>query len=296
MPSRKTGVTDEINIVEESGSTDITGDLGLIQSAGWDIDDPAERGNSVGGGTTTEQFVDGLIIPRCSLSVAVPDWEALKLLGTYDSGAGTISLDDTLPKFTFKAQATSDEVLEITGVKWGRATINASTGDMVTIDFEGIGTDFSFDTGTIDTTIRGDTVANWIDIEYQIANSAVGSVDSMSATYERSLEAVRGIESQSTPKRVPDEVIEKMKDIQSNSTIEITDATAWKEVHDDDTLPVEPVDSRSNVDVAFVIDGGGTLNLTGGKFENESGDMSDDNEIRTVETSYIGQDADVEGL
>lgn len=295
MTSRKTGVTDEVNVVEESGSTDITDELGLIQSASWDIRDPAERANSVGGGTTSQQFVDGLIVPNVTLSVAVPDLRALQLVGSLSSGS--ITFDDALPKHTQKFQVDTSTVLEVTGVKFGRAVVNVSRGNLVTIDFEGIGTDFTFSDSTISTSISTDDVLTYLDATYKVGGTAVGSVDSATFTYQRDISAERGLEDTSAgSKRLPTEIIERIKDVSSDATIEITDNTAWKEVHDDATLPVEPQDSRSTVDVALDLGGGGQLDMTGGKFTSNQGELADDNDIRTVDVEYVGQDASVSGI
>lgn len=295
MTSRKTGITDEINVIEESGSTDITDQLGLVQSASWDIRDPAQRGNSVGGGTTTQQFIDGLIVPTVNLSLAVPSFEALQLVGSLSSG--NVTFDDTLPKHTQKFQVDDSTVLEVTGVKYGRAVVNVSRGNMVTIDFEGIGTDFAFKDTTISTSLTTDDMLTYLDATYKIDGTVVGTVDSASITYERNISAERGIEDTSSgEKRLPTEIIERIKDVSSDATIEITDDTAWKEVHDDSTLPVEPQDSRATVDVAIDLGDGGQLDLTGGKFQSEGGELAADNEIRTVDTEYQGQDASVSGI
>lgn len=293
--TRKTGIDDEAQIIQESGSNDITADLGQIQSAGWTIEDPSERKAGVGSGASFQANIDGLIIPRCSVVFVAQDLEVAKLMGSLSSG--TITFDDILPKHTQKMQVGSNTVLSITGVKYGRMTLNVNQRDLVIAEFEGIGTDFQFSSGTISTPDPSGTLQSWLDAVYKIDGTAVGSVESAQYTYERSLQPVRGIEdTTSGQKRLPSEIIEKIKDFRHDATIEIEDDTAWKKAHDDSSLPIDPQDSRTDKTTAVSLDGGGEMQLSQGRFVEDSGRLNEDKDVRTVDISGNAIAGTVTGL
>ena len=292
MVDRKTGITDEVQIINSSSSTDITDQLGVVQSAGWNIEENINTLPSVGNGANIKEIADGLIVPNVSLSLAVPDFRALQLMGSLSDG--TITFDDILPTFTQKMQVGNGTVLEVTGAKYGNVTINLSRDDFITMEFEGVGTSFQFTSDTISTSLTTNEILNWFNGQYKIDGAAVGSVDSCSINYSRNLEPVKGVQSDSS--RTPDEIIEKIKEITSDSTIEITDDTAWKKVHDESTLPIDPQDSRGLSNVSIDCGDAGEITVTDGKFTSDEGELANDNEIRTVSTSLQGKEIDVSGI
>jgi len=106
------------------------------------------------------------------------------------------------------------------------------------------------------------------------------------------LEAVRGIENVSDgDKRKPSEIIEKLKNITFDMTIEITDNTAWTQVMGGSTIQ----DSRS--DVTIVIEtANGDITITGCRVNDLDSDKGADGEIRTAKISGNALGMSVSGI
>lgn len=295
--TRKTGISDQA-VVKNSGGTEITDELGRIGTVSWDIQDDAERIADVNSGADYASTVDTLITMQGSLSLMAPGFRVMKLMGSETTGSGTwtISLDDTLPKHTLQAQATEEDIVEFTGVKFGSVRAEATQGDFLRLTFDWMATDFSFKNTTITGATPNDEPVTWLDGSATL-NSVAMSLENATLRYDRNLQSVRGIESTTAgEKRLPSELIEQVKDLSFDASVEIEDETPFEQSHDDTSFPIEPVDSRS--DKNFKLDFGGTAgswDMTGGRVFSQSGELNEEKDVRTADLEGHARGATITG-
>lgn len=298
MADIKNGISDEINIIEKSGSTDITAELGLIENGGWEFTFGESRESSVGRVPNFEAAIEEMAELNVSLSIKAPSLKAMKLMGSYseDSGAGTwtVDLTDFLPEFDMKLQVTDSKVLRCVDIKWGEATISVGKEEAVVIEFSGMCLDAEVLDETISTPEPASDPAKWIDAELLIDSTKVAAIDSASITYTRDLEAVTHVGAKS---RMPQKIIEKMKDFTYDMTIEITDTQAWEETFDGASFPLTAPDGEKQEIAAAMqlLDTQGSFEVQESKITDNSGEVADDAEIRTVDISGQGNKAVIEG-
>jgi len=304
MADRKTGITDEINIIRESDSKDLTSELGIIQSAQWTIDIPEELRSSVGNTPDLQAAIQQVAGVDLTLTVELPDLSALKLVGTYtDNGDGTysFSFDDKLPSFTAKITVTeNDDNLELTGIKFLTAEITVQEGSPVQIQFSGEGLDADFIDEKISTP-DPESPSQFLDAFLKLGGSNVGSVDSATITYDRDngpdSGSQRGLSSELAGDPTPDQIIEGNKFYSLSSTVEITDAQAFEETFNSSSQPFGLSDATQRTSATLVLnDGDDNFELGDAKINNNSGQVTDEaGEIRTVDIQANALSATVEG-
>lgn len=299
MTDRKSGISDKA-LVEDSGGSEITDDIGWVDTASHTITNNSEKKASVNSGSSYAYILDGQIDVEGALTARILDLKALKLLGTYeeDTEAGTweVSLDDELPTHTFKQKITegTDRTILLKDFKFGRAVIRLNKGEEVTIDFEGMGKDAEVQETDISPTEPSDEPLSYLDATVKIGGTAVGSLDSGSITYTRSLEAVRGIED--TSARTATELIEKLKDFTFDLTFEITDGEAWERAFGTSSYPLSTQEDRDNTTVSIVLgDTEGTIELSDARANDVENELASDGEIRTATITGDALDATVSG-
>lgn len=305
MATRKTGISDEINVVRESDSQDVTGDLGIIQSASWTVNLPENPRSSVGQAPTLQAAVEQVAEVNVTLELEITDFQALKLVGTYtDNGDGTydLTLDDRLPYFTVKMNVTdNDDNLELTGVKFLTMTLTIQDGEPVQVTMEGVGKDADL----LDEAISTPTPtapSQFLDAHLQLGGNDVASIDSATITYDRSQGAdagpVRGLKNANADnRRQPDEIIEGNKFFDFDSTVNITDTQAFEETFNSSSQPYGIEDATSRTTATMVLNNGDdNFELTDAKITENSGELNEDGgEVRTVDISGNSFDATVSG-
>lgn len=325
---RTTGLSNQV-VLEQGGTDKFTEFDVNIESASHEVEIPANLISSVGSGVSFVSHSDGRVNVSGDLTLRAIDLKPLQLLGSYSesdtdgdtTNEWTISSQDTLPEFQFKQQVTDGKVMVLSGFddsgtdpapadgfKFDEATISIEKDSPVTIDFSGLGLYAEVQDGSISTNYSNTNPENWLDAHVEVDGTAVGSLESAEITIARGAEAIRGIEQMDANYRLlPTQIIEMMRDISVSMTIEVTDDEAWSNLFDDDTAPLQPSDQRSDHSVTLVLgnrsDGGdtnntqvGELQLTGVQFENTSGELADNAEVRTqdlegnaIDWSVVGE-------
>lgn len=305
MATRKTGVSDEINVVRESDTQDITSDLGIIQEAEWTIRLPENPRSSVGKAPTLQAAVEQMAEVSVRLDLEPNTFEALKLVGTYqDNGDGTydLSLDDRLPYFTVKMNVTdSDDNLELSGIKFLKATLTIQDGNAVELTVEGEGMDADLLDEAISTPDPSGP-SQFLDSHLKLGGSDVASIESATIIYDRSqgqdVGPVRGLKNANADnRRQPDEIIEGNKLFDFDSTVEITDKQAFEETFNSSGQPFGIEDATARTTATIVINNGDdNFKLTDAKITENTGTLNEDGgEIRTVDLSGNSFDATVSG-
>jgi len=311
---RKTGLTDEVQIQDGTG-TDVFSDVEVnIASASHDVEIPSDLLSSVGEGAGFVSRQDGVVNVSGDISIRAIDLSVLRLIGDYtedtDAGTWTVSSTDTLPEWEFHQKVTDNEAIVLSGYddsgaepepapgfKFDSATFTVSKDETVTVDFSGMGLYAELQSTSIDTNNSVLNPENWLDAHVEIDGAEVGTLEDVEVDIGRDADAVRGIEQRKENYRLlPSEIIEGMRDVSFSMTIEINDKTAWEQVMDDQSgTPVRPSDERTEKTVKVVTDGAGDLTVNGAIFENVSGELSDDAEVRTVDVDGNARDWVAEG-
>lgn len=273
MATRRTGVTDKV-LIQDSSDTEVTADLGWVQTFSYEVDEGTESVATIDGSANNAINIDGVIEITGSLETNLYSLKSLQVLGTYDSVAGTVTWDDSLPTFDAKADIDGSDVATISDLKFGTVTIDFEQDGAITMSADFTGKTFSKATESISPTTASTEWMQGFDASVSIGGSVVGSVESGSISFERSTDGIRGITSSSS--RTVDEIKEKMKGISVDLTIHITDATAWSEV--------TTADDRSDTSLTLTTTAG-DINLSGVRFQTLGAEKSNDGEVRTVDLS-----------
>lgn len=311
---RKTGLSDNVEIRDDTGTDVFSNVEANISSASHDFEIPSNLLSSIGEGAGYVARQDGVVSVSGDISIRAIDLSVLRLMGdhTEDTDAGTwqVTSTDTLPEWEFHQQVTGgdnivlsgfddsgEEPAKAPGFKFDSATISISKDETVTVDLSGIGLYAQVESSSITTNNSTLDPENWLDAHVEIDGTQVGTLDSAEIDIDRGASAVRGIEQRDENYRLlPSEIIESMRDVSVSMTIEITDYTAWEEVMDDDSgTPVRPRDTRTEKEVALVTDGAGTFYVENVVFETVSAELEDDAEVRTADLDGNGRDWRAEG-
>ena len=284
---RQTGISDQVKVLD---STPAEVSFGWIQGASHRIDNRMETRGAIGGGADFQYHLDKVVETTGTIETFPTSLEILKVFGSYSQGS--ITFTDTLPEHTIQMNTDSGNYIEISNAKFGRFSLEITKGEEVRLSVDFMGKSAETKSGSISYTLPTSSPLNFLDAKVKIDGSYVGSVESVSVEYNRDLEAVRGIENISSGDlRKPSEIIEKMKAISFNITIEITNGTAWNQVMGGSTIQ----DSRS--DITIVIEtGNGDITLTGSRVNDLDADKGADGEIRTVKISGNALDISVSNI
>ncbi len=299
MTVPKTGISDQV-LINNSSGTEITDALGRIQAAGFDINEPAPARATANSEASYAYIIDGPITINTNLEVRILDLSALRLFGTYDDGAGTVTFDDTIPEHTVKIQHTKSQHTVLSNVKFGRGVLEVNMSDSdpeILLTAEGMGLDYQMKDSTISPTTTSSMPVDYMDATVKIDGTEIGTLENLRFTYDR------GIESRSsagdipdTGKRLPNYIAEKLKTFTFDGTFEIPDDTVFKKAVGDTTYPMDPQDSRSNITIQIDLGDAGTFQLTDARINGFPVDVSDDGEIRTVAVSGNALSASVTGI
>jgi len=292
----ESGISEELQFID-SNSTDITADFGAFSAATFIIDESAreERGVSTEGKPVAIQ--DGPVENRATLTAKPETLEVLKIMGSFDSGAGTITFDENLPEHDFlRGQHTSGEYFEFSNLKIGGFTLESGIDEAVTISFDPIHAKTGqIVQGTVTDFDPDCTPLQWTDTNVKIDGSSFGVIESVAGTtLDRNISAEHGL----GQGREPAEIIEGNFTIQPSFVVKVEDASPWEKLLDDTTYPLTVSDSRSPIsEISFDFGGtNGELVITNAKLEIDTFDMDEDKDTRTVELSLKAEDISVRGL
>jgi len=328
VTQRKSGLSDQVKVLDDTG-TDLFTEIDVnISSASHDVSLPSELLSSVGAGVGFVSRNDGVVEVNGDLELRAIDFKPLRLLGSYsesdtDSDGTTewsISSQDHPNEWEFHQQITESHTIVLSGYddsgsepavsegfKFDEVTISISKDEPVSLEFTGLGLYAEVQQTTISTNYSNTNPQNWLDAFAEIDGTAVGSVDSAEITISRGSTAIRGIEQREPNyRRLSTEIVDGMRNIDVSMTVEVTDGTPWEKVFDQSSYPIRPADSTSEHTLNLVLGDrdasgdsnnteAGELNLTGVAFLGTSGELADDAEVRTVDLDGDARDWSVEG-
>lgn len=283
MADRKSGIADEINVIRESNSNDLTADLGVITNADYTITLEENPRSSTGNAPDLQAAIQQAAQIELSLTLEIGRLEAMKLMGS--SSGGTVTLEDRLPTFNVKYTVTdSDDVLDFTGVKWGEATLTVQEGEPIELEVTGQAQKVELVDETI-TTPSPEAPSQFLDAHVEIDNTEVAAADSATITYDRSIQSVRGLTNANASERnLPDEIIEGNKTFTFDTTVQITDKQAWEETFDDTSQPLDLTGQRTRKPFKIVLnDGTDSFELTESQITENTAELSNDSDIRTAD-------------
>ncbi|MGK7368807.1 MAG: hypothetical protein ACNS64_01230 [Candidatus Halalkalibacterium sp. M3_1C_030] len=294
MAVRRNGITDEF-IIETSGGTDITSQLGPYQTVSWTINKNQEKEGSVGQQPEYVDIIDGVVDIDVELSVDAPDLDGLDTI--------TGNFQDDPPEFTIKVptetESGEEKILVITGVKF-EASLEVSDEELVSIDYSGIGLEVEEQSGTLNTPKPDNTKAlTYLDVYYKIDGEDVDAVDSFNVDFSRDLRAERGMKPVTSEDQRPfhDEIIPGMKDFSGTLDIQVTDDMATKHFFDDTTEPKQFDGSQRTLipNMKLVDDKNGKeLVLSNLQFEEISMTQEPDTELRVISSPFDCLDATIQ--
>jgi len=291
------GLSEEIEFIDDS-SSDVTSVFGAFASASFIIDETASEERGVSSEGKPSSIIDGPVENRASLTCKPETLEVLKIMGSYDSGAGTISFDTFLPEHdTLRGQHTSEEAFEFSNFKVGGFTLDSALDSTVTISFDPIHAKTgSIPSGSVTDFSPSGTPLQWTDTDVKIDGSSFGVIESVAGTtLDRNINPEYGLGSG----REPEEVVEGNFTIQPSFVVKVKDASPWEKLLDDTTYPLTVSDSRGLIsEISFDFgDGNGELVISNGKLEINTFDMDEDkNDVRTVELQIKAQNIKVRNL
>lgn len=294
MTDYTTGIEDAVKVTDESDSSEITSELGHVISANHNINNNTTTEASVNSGSTRAYHVDGVAELSISMEVNAVDLLVFQVFGTYDSTAGTITFDDTLPEYTVGMNTDDSNFADIKNVKFGSGSITISRGESISVSLEGNGKDIDRQAGSISPGTPSSEPQQFFEVHVDIDGTTVGSLDSVTFEIDRDLESRRGIEDVSSgDKRKPTTIQEKLKLFSFDMSIEITDQTAWDEVTDTtDGI----ADSRSDYPITLHFKNGEQINIKEARSVDLDHTKENDGEVRVADITGEALDADISGL
>lgn len=277
MAERITGISD-VCLVFDEGDADITNTLGHIMGVRYDLGNQVTQYGSCGGGADYLENIHNVI--DATVGVTIHPTDLGSCLAEFDPfGASSDICPEVNFKFNVWGEDASMKVIYLKDAKMGTMTVRLSKDNPVEVEVSGKAKDYQIDTGSISHTPPSASREYYLDGYVTMGGSPVGSVDNFTITVERGVEAVRGCEQVSAgDRRLPTEIIEKMRDISFDGTVEITDSAMFTHLMGNASAIQ---DSPSDIAVTLVLDST-TVTLTGCAMDTVGVDRTSDGEVRTL--------------
>lgn len=294
--SIESGLSERIELVDQN-SNNIENLFGAFNSASFIIDESTRRVGTIGNDGKAAAIADGPVENRATITCKPETLEILKIMGSYDSGAGTITFGKFLPKLNvLNGQYTADERFHFENVKVGGFTLSADIDSSLTIEFAPIHAETGeIQQQTVSVADADGTPLQWSQATVKIDGTQFGIVESIAGdTLDRNISPEYGL----GQGREPAEIIEGQFNIQPSFVVKVEGAEAWEKLLDDTTYPLQVQDQRTPIsEISFDFgDGNGELVITNGKAEIETFDMDEEKDTRTVELSFQAEDISVRNL
>lgn len=290
------GLSENIELVNESG-VNIEQDFGAFASASFIKEESNRREGTIGNDGRAAEISDGPVENRANITCKPETLEILKVMGTYDDTAGTITFDKFLPELNvLNGQYTDSHRFHFENVTFGGFNLNSEVDSTVTIEFSPIHATFGeIQENTVDVAAVDGSPLQWTDTVVKVDGSQFGIVESVTGdTLNRNISPEYGL----GQGREPAEIVEGQFNIQPSFVVKVEDAEPWKKLLDDTTFPLQTQDSRSPIsEISFDFgDGNGELVVTNAKLEIDTFDMDEEKNVRTVELSINAEDISVRNL
>lgn len=292
----ESGLSENIKFVDDT-STEIQDLFGAYSSASFLINENSRREGTIGNDGKASEIADGPVTNEASIECKPETLEILKVMGTFDSGAGTITFDTLLPKHDLlEGQFTDSKSFKFENFKVGGFTITSELDSSVLIEFDPIRAETgSIVDSTVDVSAVTGTALQWVDTTVKIDGTQFGITESVTSTLDRNVNSEHGLGSG----REPEEIVEGEFNIEISLVVKVEDAEPWEKLLDDTTYPLTVSDSRSDVS-EISIDfgtGNGELVIENGKAQIEPFEFDEDKDTRTVELTFpAAENIKVRGL
>jgi len=290
-----TGLLENIELIDETG-TNIQEVFGGYGSASFIIDETSRREGTIGNDGKALEISDGPVENRVTITSKPETLEVLKVMGTYDSNAGTITFDKFLPEHNeLNIQFSQNERFHAENVTFGGFTLTSEIDGTVTIEFSPIhATTGEIQQQTVDVDPVKGSPLQWTDTVVKINGSQFGITESVNSELDRNISPEYGL----GEGREPAEIVEGQFNISHSFVVKVEDSEPWEELLDDTTYPLTVQDERSPISELSIDfgDGNGELVITNGKAEINTFDMDEEKDTRTVELSFQAEDISVRNL
>lgn len=293
--SLESGLAENIELLDQNGSN-IQDLFGGYSSASFIIDESTRREGTIGNNGKPLEISDGPVEHRATIECKPETLEILKIMGSYDAGAGTITFDANLPELDeLNGQHTANERFHFQNLKVGGFNLSSELDGTVLIEFDPIHAKTGeIEQQTVNVSPVSGSPLQWTDTVVKINGTQFGTTQAANSSLDRNISAEHGL----GQGREPAEIIEGQFDIQLGFVVKISDASAWEELLDDTTYPLTIQDSRSPVSELSLDfgNGNGELVVTNGKAEINTFDMDEEKDTRTVELTFEAEDIEVRNL
>jgi hypothetical protein len=289
------GLSENIEFVDENGDS-IQNLFGSYNSASFIIDESTRREGTIGNDGKPTEISDGPVENRASITCKPETLEILKIMGSYDSNAGTVTFDKFLPKHQeLNGQHTANKRFNFQDFKVGGFTLTSEIDGTVTIEFSPIHAEKGqIQDQTVDLSAVKGSPLQWVDTTVKINGSQFGITESVNSELNRNINPEYGL----GQGREPAEITEGQYNINLSFVVKVQDSSAWEELLDQTTYPLTVQDERSPISELSIDfgDGQGELVITNGKAEINTFDMDEEKDTRTVELSFEAEDIEVRNL
>jgi hypothetical protein len=291
----ESGLSEKIEFVDSNGDN-IEDLFGAYSSASFIIDEATRREGTIGNDGRPAAILDGPVENRATIECKPQTLEILKIMGDFDSGAGTITFTADLPKHQeLNGQFTDNERFHFEDFKVGGFTLSSELDDSVLIEFDPVHAETGqIQQQTVSVSDADATPLQWTDSTVKINGSQFGTTESVNQSLNRNINAEHGL----GEGREPAAIIEGQFDINMSFVVKVEDASAWEQLLDDTTYPLTVQDERSPITELSVDfgDGQGELVVDKGKAEINTLDFAEEKDTRTVELSFQAEDISVRNL
>lgn len=313
------GIADAFRVIRKgtnpntASDTDITSKLGKPIQASYNIEEGSERESGVNDGASYGENSDTMVFCNGEAVFRVNALDVLRLMGryeTFNSGSDwRVVLTDALPDFELQLQIVdktgAQGVLHIYNAEFGRAEISVDKQGFITASFEyeaclsDAGNFVEIDKGATITKPDAEGFSKrGFDAEFQIDGTPVGSGENFQLIYARDLDPDKGIEpNDGDTRRVPTQLIERLKDFQANGEVTITDFQAYEETLDTTGDPIQVQERRTTkpIRLGLAQSTAGFFEMSGAKLNPLGGELSNDANKRTVSIDAVATGATIEG-
>jgi len=300
---RFTGIEQNFRIYREDKDEEITDLLGNLSNISYAIQVDNELRSDVND-TRLRQAVDGAAEIYVSVDCEPVSLKALQLVGEYEENEEewTVQLTEYLPEMRAEIQVTNDHTLVISGIKFDGFTLQIQVDGVVEVTFNdgsnGNATHVELKEESLDfDSDQVDKAESFLDVTALINDNVIGSAESVSVDYTRNVDSKRGIqEYEQGERRLPDEITEGTRTFSWDATIEVTDATPFEVLFNQDEYPITLDDHSQDIDFTTKLtEERGSIELQDGKVTDLTGDIPNDDEVNTIDLSGNGIKAEITG-
>jgi len=280
MAERYAGISDavlfgkETTFGTEASTYDI--DIPYIQSFSWTVDFSVKQIASLGAGVKYVANIDGVKSISGSMEWLVADGSEFEMMlgaSTVESGTRTITIANTLPSYSAKAQKDATNALKFLGLKFGSLSLSIAKGEEFRASADWVAKSITKVAENVSQTSPTAEPFIFTQGTVKIGGTVVAGVDTIRISLTRDIEGVRGIEDAGSDE--VSAIVEKMAKITFTSTIQVTDQDLW------DTIA-----NRTDTTLDLVFTNGTktlTVSLTGVRISRYAQEASAEADVRTYD-------------